>query len=126
MKKLTPILYVEEIEPVLPFWIDGLGFELAVEVPEEDRLGFVILQKDGIEIMYQTKASIANDIPELAGKPMRGSFLFIEVDDVDEVEKRIASAPRVVPRRRTSYGADELIVREPAGNTVTFAAFPNE
>ena len=33
-----------------------------------------------------------------------------------------ASNP-VVPRRTTFYGADELIVKEPAGNVVTFAQF---
>jgi len=29
----------------------------------------------------------------------------------------------VIPRRTTFYGADELIVREPGGNVVTFAQF---
>ena len=42
IKKLTPILYVEEIEPAIPFWT-ALGFEKTAEVMEADRLGFVIL-----------------------------------------------------------------------------------
>ena len=121
MKKLTPVLYVEEIEPALPFWVDRLGFEKTVEVPEGDRLGFVILQKGGVEIMYQTRHSVQNDIPALAGQPMRGSFLFIEVEDLDAVARALDGVEPVVPRRKTFYGADELIVREPAGNVVTFA-----
>jgi len=32
----------------------------------------------------------------------------------------------VVPRRQTFYGTDELIVRDPAGNTITFARFTGE
>lgn len=66
MKKLTPVLAVDEIEPVLPFWIERLGFEKTVEVPQGDRLGFVIPARDG---------------------------------------------------------ADERIVRDPAGHVVTFAEF---
>jgi hypothetical protein len=120
MKKLTPLLYVEEIEPSLSFW-EKLGFQKTVEVPHGDKLGFVILQNQGIEVMYQTRASVAEDIPPLANSPMRGSFLFIEVSDLDAIERALTDAEKVVPRRKTFYGADELIVKEPAGNIVTFA-----
>lgn len=122
VKKLTPLLYVEEIEPALPFW-DRLGFERTVEVPHEDRLGFVILKKDAVELMYQTRASVAADVPPLADTPMRGGLLFMEVADLDAVEAALGDVRPIVPRRKTFYGADELIVREPAGNVVTFAQF---
>lgn len=123
MKKLTPVLYVEEIEPVLSFWVDRLEFEITEQVPEGGRLGFIILQKDDVEIMYQTRRSVASDIPALADTPMRGSFLFIQVDDLDAIENALEGIEPVIPRRKTFYGADELIVREPAGNAVTFAQF---
>jgi uncharacterized glyoxalase superfamily protein PhnB len=123
ISKLTPVLMVEAIEPVLDFWVNRLGFKKTMEVPHEDHLGFVILEKDGIEIMYQTKASVAADIAPLASSPMKGTFLFFEVDDLDAIEKALKGVPPVVPRRKTFYGADELIVREPAGNAVTFAQF---
>ena len=123
MKRLTPVLYVEEIEPCLPFWVERLAFRQTAEVPEGDRLGFVILERDSVQIMYQTRASVQGDVPALAGTPMGGAFLFIEVEDLDAVEQALAGIPPVVPRRKTFYGADELIVREPAGNVVTFAQF---
>jgi len=123
MNKLTPVLLVEQIEPVLGFWIERLGFEKTAEVPEGDRLGFVILQRGTVEVMYQTRESVENDVPSLAGIPMRGSMLFVQVDDLDEVARALEGIEPVVPRRRTFYGADELIVREPAGNVVTFAQF---
>lgn len=123
MKKLTPLVFVERIEPSLPFWVDRLGFECTVEVPEGDRLGFVILKKGEVEVMYQTRESVQNDVPPLANAPMAGSFLFVEVDDLDAVERALDGFEPVVPRRTTFYGADELIVREPAGNVVTFAQF---
>jgi hypothetical protein len=122
VKKLTPVLYVEEIEPCLDFWT-RLGFAKTVEVPEGDRLGFVILQKDNIEVMYQSRASVANDVPVLADAPASGTFLFIEVDDIDAFEGALEGAEYVIPRRTTFYGSEEVIVREPAGNVVAFAQF---
>jgi hypothetical protein len=124
VKKVTPLLLVEEIEPCLSFW-EKVGFTRGPEVPHGDKLGFVILQQGDVEIMYQTRASVADDIPPLASSPMQGSFLFIEVADLDAIEKALGVTP-VVPRRKTFYGADELIVKEPAGNVVTFAQFATE
>lgn len=126
MQKLTPVLLVEAIEPALAFWVDQLGFEVTTEVPEGDRLGFVILKNGDVEVMYQTLESIRNDVPELADSPLAGSFLFIEVDDMDAIEAAIPDAERVIPRRKTFYGADELIIREPGGNVVTFAQFEEQ
>jgi uncharacterized glyoxalase superfamily protein PhnB len=123
VKKLTPILFVQAIEPVLSFWTERLGFELTVQVPEGEKLGFVTLRRGPVEIMYQTRDSMKNDIPGVADSPMQGSFLFVEVEDLDEVERGLEGVKPVVPRRKTFYGSDELIVREPAGNVVTFAFF---
>lgn len=126
MQKATAVLCVEKIEPVLPFWTERLGFEKTAEVPHGDRLGFVILQRGEVEIMYQTRASIADDVPPLAGHPTGGTALFVQVSDLDEVARALDGIEPVVPRRQTFYGADELIVREPGGNVVTFAHFPAE
>jgi uncharacterized glyoxalase superfamily protein PhnB len=126
VKKLTPILFVESIEPVLSFWTERLGFEVAVQVPEGERLGFVTLRRGAVEIMYQTRESVKNDIPELADSPMQGTLLFIEVEDLEEVERGLEGVRPIIPRRKTFYGSDELVVREPAGNVVTFAHFEEE
>lgn len=50
----------------------------------------------------------------------------MEVDDLDAVERALDGVEPLVPRRQTFYGTDELIVREPGGNTVTFAEFIEE
>jgi uncharacterized glyoxalase superfamily protein PhnB len=122
-KKLTPILTVDEIEPCLAFWIERLGFTKTTEVPHEDRLGFVILERDGIEVMYQSMDSVTADVPALSWLPRGGSVLFIEVDDIDAIEKAMEGADVVVPRRSTFYGAEEVFAREPGGHVVGFAEF---
>ena len=122
MKKLTPVLMVDAIEPVLPFW-ERLGFEKQIEVPHGDRLGFVSVASGAVEIMYQTVDSVRADVPPMAEKGAVPAFLFIEVEDLDAIERALEGVMPVVPRRKTFYGADELIVRDPAGNGITFAQF---
>lgn len=123
LKKMTPILTVDEIEPCVPFWTDRLGFTKTTEVPHEDRLGFVILERSGIEVMYQSHASVVADLPVLDSLPRGGSVLFIEVDDIDAIEAATEGAEVVVPRRTTFYGATEIFVREPGGHVIGFAQF---
>jgi uncharacterized glyoxalase superfamily protein PhnB len=120
MKKLTPVLVVDSVEPSAAFWRDRLGFEQHLSVPHGDQLGFVGLTRDGVEIMYQTRASVGDDMPALAEGPYR-SMLFIEVGDLDAVERAMEGAEIVTPRRQTFYGMDEIAVRDPAGNVVVFA-----
>ena len=122
VRKITPVLVVESIEPSLPFWTDRLGFEKTVEVPEGDHLGFVILVKDGVEVMYQSRQSVRNDVPALADlRAGEATALFIEVADVAAVALAVDGMPVVVPRRTTFYGMDEIGVREPGGHVVMFA-----
>ncbi|HYJ79700.1 MAG TPA: VOC family protein [Longimicrobiaceae bacterium] len=120
MKKLTPVLVVDRVEPCAEFWTGRLGFARTTEVPHGDELGFVILQKDGVEIMYQSRASVAADLPALAEGPHR-TVLYVEVDDLDAVERAVQGAEVVQPRRTTFYGMQEIAVREPGGNVVVFA-----
>lgn len=120
LKRITPVLLVDEIEPCLAFW-DALGFDRMADVEHEGRLGFVILEKSGLEIMYQTRASVAADIPSLGDAPGGGTYLFLEVMDLDATIEAIAGAPIVFPRRKTFYGMEEIGVREPGGNAITFA-----
>lgn len=122
MKKLTPILTLEAIEPSLPFWVDALGFAETVDVPTGDVLGFAILEKDGYEVMLQTVASMQADVPAVASPP-GGSVLYVEIEDLSAIEKAVADYELLVPRRKTFYGAEEIFVREPGGNVVGFAQF---
>src|SRR5215472_6832832 len=122
VKRITPVLYVKEIEPCVPFWVERLGFQKTVEVPDGDRLGFVILQKDGLEIMYQSFASAEKDAPA-AAKEINGgrTFLYIEVDRLETVMDAMKGANVVVPLRSTFYGAKEIGVKDPAGHVIVFA-----
>jgi hypothetical protein len=129
VKKATPIIVVKDIEPCLPFWTEKLGYEVTVTVPHEDRMGFAILQKGDVELMYQSEESVEADLgasgaPQGLAKELASSTtaLFVEVERLDDVIDVLADTEVVVPRRKTFYGMDEIFVRSPCGTIVGFAA----
>jgi hypothetical protein len=120
--KITAVLIVESVEKSLSFWVDRMGFEKTVEVPEGDRLGFVIAVKDGAELMLQSTESVVKDAPQFLPKGAGSVGLFIEVSDFGDVLKRLEGYPVAMAERTTFYGMREIGVFEPGGHTVVFAA----
>lgn len=123
IKQLTPILIVEEIAPCLQFWVERLGFKTAITIPGPDgKLLFASAEKDGIEIMYQTKASVIAERPDASSDLVgHSTALYFEVENLDHVELALEGVPVVKPRHETFYGTMEIYVLEPAGNTIGFA-----
>jgi uncharacterized glyoxalase superfamily protein PhnB len=121
VKRITPVLFVKEIEPVLPFWVERLGFTKAIEVPQGNKIGFVALQKGNTEVMYQSYASVAEDMPLIAEIRKGSTFLYIEVDNLDAVLNALKDAKIVQPERTAFYGMREVGFQEPGGHYVTFA-----
>jgi uncharacterized glyoxalase superfamily protein PhnB len=122
VKRITPVLFVQAIEAVLPFWVDALGFEKTIEVPHGDRLGFVALQKDATEVMYQTYASLGEDMPQVAEAAKKGpTFLYVEVDKLDSILAALTKYKMTMPERTAFYGMREVGFQDPAGHYLTFA-----
>jgi len=130
LRKATPVIVVDRIEPVIPFW-KKLGLTPVTEVPDQaagdGRLGFAILAGDGVELMYQTLASVQGDLVKSASakeafrtNPQQVT-LYVEVPQLDDVESRLRDERLVMPRRTTFYGATELGYADPAGNIVIFS-----
>lgn len=123
MKQLTPVLVVERVEHCLGFWTGTLGFKQVHEVPGPDgAMVFASVERDGVEIMYQSRASVIHDHPAMASTLDGHSIvLFITVESLDAVEQAVKGAPVVKARHKTFYGSEEIYVLEPGGNTVGFA-----
>jgi uncharacterized glyoxalase superfamily protein PhnB len=121
--KITPILFVDAIEPSLEFCVGRLQFEKIAEVPEGDKLGFVILKKGDSEVMLQSRDSIRKDAGA-ASQAMLSmtSGLYMEVDNFTDALERIKGFQVLVPQRDAFYGMREIYVREPGGQIVGFAA----
>jgi catechol 2,3-dioxygenase-like lactoylglutathione lyase family enzyme len=123
-RKFTPVFLVDEIEPCLGFWVDRIGFELAFQTKDQtDVLGFVILKRDDVEIMYQTRASLDQDLPGIAGADHSPWIVnYIEVESLDEILPKLDGIEILAGPRPTFYGAQEVFVREPSGRVIAFAS----
>jgi uncharacterized glyoxalase superfamily protein PhnB len=121
--KITPVLFAAEIEPCVKFWVERFGFEKTMEVPDGNKLAFAIVQKGGVELMYQSFASADKDAPASTSQAVRKgpTFLYVEVGNLDEVIGALKGTEVVMPVRTTFYGSREIGVTDPAGHFVTFA-----
>ncbi|MEE8138747.1 MAG: hypothetical protein V3T81_07765, partial [Thermoanaerobaculia bacterium] len=59
----TRRVYGDEAEPCHASWTDRLGFTVIAEVAHEDRLGFAMLQRDGVAANSVTGYSLAGCKP---------------------------------------------------------------
>ena len=127
IKRITPILFVQDVAPCVNFWVERMGFEKTAEVPGEDgKLAFASLQKGGVELMYQSYASADKDVTPIAEAIRKGpSFLYIEVDSLDKAIVASTGSEVVMPVRTTFYGSREIGIKDPAGHFITFAEFPH-
>ena len=121
--RATAVLFVDRVEPTRDFFTQ-LGFTVLFDVPDGDHLGFVGLEKDGVQVMVETRGN-ANEgqaIRELT-RQSRAAVVFIEVDNLEVVISALATEKAIVERHTTFYGADEISFMEPGGHIVTFAKF---
>jgi uncharacterized glyoxalase superfamily protein PhnB len=122
VKKITAVLFVEEVEPCVKFWVERLGFEKTVEVPEGNKIGFAMLQKGNVELMYQSYASADKDVSTVSPLVRKGpTFLYVEVENLDEIVGAMKGVEVVMPVRITFYGAKEIGLKDPGGHFITFA-----
>ena len=122
VKKITAVLFANEIEPCVKFWVERFGFQKTVEVPDGNKLGFAILEKEGVELMYQSYASAEKDVSFAAQAVKKGpTFLYVEVANLDDFIAAIKGIDVVMPVRTTFYGSREVGIKDPAGHFITFA-----
>ena len=123
VKRITPVLLVKDIEPIVPFWVDRLRFAKTIEVPDGNKLAFVTFQKGTAEVMYQTYASVEKDAPKEVSETARKgpAYLYMEVDNLDAVLAAMKDVKIVMPVRTTFYGMREFSVQDPGGHFITFA-----
>ncbi len=121
--RITAVLVVPRVEPSLDFWETTLGFTRVAVVPHGDTLGFAMLNKDGVEIMLQSEASVRDDLGVAPGTAVTGTStaLFMEVSDLAAIEEALGAYPLALARRTTFYGMHEIGVKEPGGHFIVFA-----
>jgi hypothetical protein len=121
IEKLTTVLIVDAIEACLPTW-ESLGYRMVTRVPDEGTLGFVILASANGELMLQTRASLADDLPAVA-KSAPSFVLYAQVKSLPEAKRATKGARFLVDERKTFYGALEAWGTLPDGTILGLAEF---
>jgi uncharacterized glyoxalase superfamily protein PhnB len=134
-KKITANIIVSNVNEILDFYEKILGFSLVMAVPEGSQqvvtvrdaaipLGFVIIRRDDVELMLQSRESLVKELPSLAASPVGTSFtLYIQADDIEALYKGIKGKAAIIEDLHTTfYGAREFCIRDCGGHVLTFAS----
>jgi uncharacterized glyoxalase superfamily protein PhnB len=123
LKKLTPNLMVEDVNRTVDFYQAVLGFEVRASVPETGTLNWAMLARDDVTLMFQSRASLGEEIPALVDVPIGGSVTFYtEVSDVRALYEALRGKVEVVQELRdTFYGAREFSFRDRDGYIICFS-----
>jgi lactoylglutathione lyase len=121
--KLTPNLLVASVERSLAFYVDVLGFQRGLTVPDEPPFAFASVTGGPVEIFLNDAAGAVKEYPGFAGKPLGATgTLFIEVEGVNALHDRLRGKVKVVmPIETKFYGMREFAIEDPDGYVITFA-----
>ena len=114
---------VEDVARTLAFYRDTLGFEVLTTLPEQEPFAFAIVQRDGVELMFQSRASLSDNVPALTGVPIGASQTFyIEVTGIRNLYETLRDKVEiVVDFHDTFYGTQEFYFRDVNGYVLSFS-----
>jgi len=124
--KLTPNLLVANVERSVSFYVDVLGFERGMSVPEQSPFVFAAVTSGPVEIFFNDAVTAVKEYPALAGKPIGATgTMFIELDGagtIDAFHDRIKRQVTItMPLVTQFYGMREFAITDPDGYVITFA-----
>jgi uncharacterized glyoxalase superfamily protein PhnB len=123
LNKLTPNLMVEDVRHTLAFYQDILGFVVIMRLPETAPFDFAIVRRDGVELMFQSRRSLSENVPVLTNTPIGASQTFyIEVTGIAELYQQLRNKVEIVVDLHTTfYGTQEVYFRDINGYIFSFS-----
>lgn len=114
IKKLTPEMIVHDVNKTLSFYESVLGFKKTMSVPEQGVFDWALVEKEGYELMFQTKSSLVKEIPSIEKLPIGNSImLYIEISKIGELYENIKSKVEIVKEmHNTFYGSREFAIKD--------------
>lgn len=121
---ITTNMMVENVTESIAFYVENLGFEVVVSVPDEEQgLQFAILAKDRISLMLQSKKSLVNEYPALACESIQPCFtLFITVCEIHQLYEEVKGKVTIAKEmHQTFYGKNEFALFDNNGMILTIS-----
>lgn len=121
MESLAPNIFVKDINATIEFY-KNLGFEKVMSVPETGNYDWAMLANQGITLMFQTYASLGNDLPQISRKDGGSLLFYIRLKGIRAFHDKIKSKAKVIVElNKTFYGATEFSILDNNGYVLTFA-----
>jgi uncharacterized glyoxalase superfamily protein PhnB len=114
---------VEDVNRTITFYENVFGFELSQTVPEEGKFVWASMRSGDVEIMFQERESLNEELPVFEGTPLGGTLTFyLRVDDLKGFYDKIKDQVTVLQELHTTfYGMNEVAVRDLNGYIFVFA-----
>ncbi|PJK14897.1 bleomycin resistance family protein [Lysobacteraceae bacterium NML07-0707] len=132
IKKLTPVIAVENVQKTAEFYTKYLGFQLAFAVPNHETVEqffendkeyrYAMLKSGELEIAFQRLDTFQNDIPFAKNQSIGGSVSFhMDVDNIENLYNRLKSENLEVTELKTTwYGVLEFYLKDLNGYILEF------
>jgi catechol 2,3-dioxygenase-like lactoylglutathione lyase family enzyme len=122
-RSLTPNLLVADVSRSLAFYVELLGFEQGMTVPDRPPFAFASVTAGPVQIFFNEAEAAVREYPPLGGRPIGATAtMFIEVAAIEDLWTALqAKVSVVLPLRTQWYGMKEFAIADPDGYLITFA-----
>jgi uncharacterized glyoxalase superfamily protein PhnB len=122
MESLAPNIFTNNIQETVALYT-LLGFKVSMSVPEQgDELVWVMMVNGSVTIMFQTYASLEDELPEINRKDGGSLLLYITLKNIRDFFESVKDKVKVLKGlEKTFYGATEFSILDNNNYVLTFA-----
>ena len=122
MESISPNIFVKNIDETIKFY-ELLDFQLTMKVPEQGGgLVWAMMTCGKVNFMFQTFASLGDDLPEISRQDGGSLLLYIQIKGIRQYHDRIKDRVDILKGlEKTFYGATEFSIQDINGHILTFA-----
>ena len=123
MESLSPNIFTHNMAETIALY-QVLGFNVTMSVPESGNdLVWTMMGNGSVTVMFQTYASLADELPEISRNKGGSLLLYINLKNIREFFESIKDNVKVLKGlEKTFYGATEFSILDNNNNYVlTFA-----
>jgi uncharacterized glyoxalase superfamily protein PhnB len=122
MESLSPNIFTHNMAETIALY-QVLGFNVTMSVPESGNdLVWAMMVNGSVTVMFQTYASLADELPEISRNKGGSLLLYINLKNIREFFESIKDKVKVLKGlEKTFYGATEFSILDNNNYVLTFA-----
>lgn len=113
-------MMIDDVSRTVAFYRDVLGFEVEGIGLGSEGPAWVLVKRDGAELLFQARDSMAAFLP-IHSPPPGTLTIFVAVADVESYHRLVAARVEVVRELQDVAGRREFTIRDCNGFLLTFA-----